>query len=1097
MRRAALVGLAAALMAVCPAVGEAQPTWDPPSSRGFDLVPRSGLSGELAFWTAPTEGEFPAHTSGLLRAGLVLEQEVELGLVAGWAWTDFDDNLENQLGESGQHGAPGNPFISITGVLGEQRWRLRLGGGATIPTGGVSNGARLSAFYGGAVRGLGEPWLWAADRFSVVGTAQLQLVPVDFLYLELSAQPALMVSTFIGSNNDERDDLAQRLAFSEAGDLDLAVDLHAAVGVRHDNFMGGLRFRSVLLPMVGGYRGNQEQMSLEAFLRATIRIDGSSLEAFGETRFLANLDQGLGFAFGELGVWGWHFAFGLGTTPQEIPDDRYGVESVQIEGADQLDDQSALACLGTRRRGVFGIDIGVRGEPACNEPPFDGDHILLDLWSWPFTEWPLFDENVFERDVERIERWYRAHGYYDARVTGTEIDPPTARTIDRRGEGCGDGDGNCEVRVRFTVEEGEPVRIARMSMRGIDDLPDGMRQVLRDQLPFQRDDPFDEVLYERTKQRMVRALADAGYAHAQVDGEVKVNSGRREAYLVFTIDAGAPNVIGRVCVVGHGDLPAEPMIGVSGLEPGETFSLEALEEAQRALYGLGVLGSVEVHPFDADDGDEELEADIAAQDPEGETPEIDESESARLGHDQVTAGPRVCADGPDSVREGYEPTDILIEVSPGRQYRLGVGVGFQAGQSVTFGSVTTVSSQQNAAQWDLHLSFSAEDRNLLDNLIRARFELRPRAIFNMPFLSFAPAEPFPFGLLANGTVRWPAFAGARWLAMVAQTKADLGPMPFTNFFRLELDAILGPEASFFDNRLYFGLFAHVNYFLPTDRQPVLPQDQLPETYASWVEETIRVDLRDDPRQPTLGAYFSVTSQQGFQPLSTWSMVRLNAEARGYVPLFAGIVLAGRFQLGLMHVFGYDEQTLREDNIYQLHRLGPPSLHMTGGGASSNRGFLPGLLGDATQRYVTTATGDDEIRGAVPVSQRPIRISGGERLWLASLEVRVPLSTNLGVVAFADVGDVDRQRPGETSVDWRWDHLQLAVGLGIRYRTIIGPLRLDIAVRPDQTQVVGNTSTLPPPCRADDASNCRPRSTYFQIGDLAIPGAFHLTIGESF
>ena len=38
----------------------------------------------------------------------------------------------------------------------------------------------------------------------------------------------------------------------------------------------------------------------------------------------------------------------------------------------------------------------------------------VELWAWPWTDWPLYDPSVFERDLARIERWYRARGYYDA-----------------------------------------------------------------------------------------------------------------------------------------------------------------------------------------------------------------------------------------------------------------------------------------------------------------------------------------------------------------------------------------------------------------------------------------------------------------------------------------------------------------------------------------------------------------------------------------------------------------------------------------------------------------------------------------------------------
>lgn len=765
-----------------------------------------------------------------------------------------------------------------------------------------------------------------------------------------------------------------------------------------------------------------------------------------------------------------------------IPEGRYGVESVRVQGAERMDEQSITACLGTRARARFNIDFGLRGTPECGEPPFDGDHAILNFWSWPWEEWPLFDESVFERDIERIERWYRARGFYDARVVSTAVDPPEATEGGSR-QGCRPEAGDdCTVDVVFTVEEGEPSLIDRISLSGIDELPDGMREALRAVLQFRRGDRFDEVLYEATKAQMLRVLADAGYADARVRGDVKINTRRREAVVDFVIEHGLPSVIGRVCVSGYGELPPQSILDVAALDAGSDFSLRGLEGAQRALLGLGVFSGVEVSPQR-----------IEARSEEGDEPEERATEAPVVSAADVDE-PEQCNPGPAEVPEGHRAVDIKIIVTPGNIDRFAFGVGFQAGQVLTFGTVTTFAEQQEAAQWDLHVSMLYEHRNLFDRLIRGRFEIRPRAIFEMPFLNFTPAEPSPFGVQTTASFRWPAFLEPR-TNFVFEIRHDLGPMPFTNFFRSELDGSTGVERSFFDGRLSGGLFLRANWFLPTDRQPVSPREELPQTAALWLEELITLDLRDDPRNPREGAFFSVASQQGVQPLGFWDFVRLNAEARGYIPLnFLDMVLAVRFEIGIMEVFG---TSLDPDNVYQFAQLGPPRLQLRGGGASSNRGFLPGLLGDGEQIYVTATRSEDEVANGAPVRSRPVRIWGGNRAWEASIELRIPITTNVGVVLFGDAGDVDRVLPGDPdqSPRFRFDHPQIAIGLGLRYRTIIGPLRFDVAVRPDELQVFGD-STLPPACSATRGDRCRPQS-YVDLGFWRFPGAFHLTIGEAF
>lgn len=771
----------------------------------------------------------------------------------------------------------------------------------------------------------------------------------------------------------------------------------------------------------------------------------------------------------------------LAGCPANIPAGRYGVREVRFRGVEQMDPAALAACLGTRRRARVSIDFGLRGTPVCGQPPFDADHLAVDLWDWWWEPWPLFDESVFERDVERVERWYRARGFYDARVVATEIDPPLAARTDREGEGCGSGSGeDCALEVTFTVEEGEPSLVERSSLRGIEPLPESVRAGLRAAIRLQRGERFDETLYEQSKRDMRSLLQNEGYASATVRGEVKVSRDRRSVFQIFVIEPGLPSVVGRVCVRGFRAvdprsgqttraLPPQSLLDVAALDAGSPYSLTAMQDAQRALYSLGVVSGVEVAPM---------------RDPGEETVRIGERDEEEL-----------CNPGPSAIPPGHQAVDILVQISVGTLERFGFGVGIQAGQALTVGVTPTFADQQDAAQWDLHFSVLGEHRNLFDRLIRGRLEVRPRAIFQMPFLNLTPAEPMPFGVQTTGSLRWPAFAEPRTNLLVT-VRHDLGPMPFTNFFRSELDGMVGLDRTFFEGRLYAGAFLHANWFYPTDRQPVEPQLQLPETGAMWLEQVMRLDLRDDPRNPTQGVFFGLSSQQSVQPLGSWDFVRVVGEVRGYIPIpQLNMVLASRFELGVMEVLG---TSLDPTNVYQLAQLGPPALHLRGGGASSNRGFLPGLLGDVEQIYVPAPRSEAEIASGVPARARPVRISGGTRSWEASLELRIALTPSLGVVLFGDAGDVNRFRPGDpVDAQFRFDHPQMAFGLGVRYRTIIGPVRFDVALRPDELQVFGANDTLPPVCGATRGDRCRPANRFDFLGLFDFPGAFHITVGEAF
>jgi hypothetical protein len=819
-----------------------------------------------------------------------------------------------------------------------------------------------------------------------------------------------------------------------------------------------------------------------------------------------------------------------------IPAGRYGVADVHVVGMHQLDHAAAEACLGTRRRPVFGFDIGATSTPDCGVPPFDAGRLRWDIWSWPWTDWPLFDTGVYERDQLRVERWMRARGFYEGRVVSSTVDPPAAlASIDTSGDevtACGDGAG-CDVRVTIEVEEGEGVHIRRIELHGVDDMDPALRLALRGSLRFHRDELFDEALYEETRRELLRTLANASYVDAVITGETKVDTARHEAYVAFDIETGAPAVLGRVCVFGTGPLPPAPILGATYLSPGTPFSLSALEEAQRAIYALGTLSSVEIrHRAPEDETDVHTgatdetgavtgtdtttlanpepiidPAEVAPAEAPTEAQEHGESamgvpvegtgegdrtaESEGEGEtasetateatpEAVPEVPTLCIDPSRPPPDGHHAVDIEVHVAPSRLTRVGLGLGIQIGNTLsltTGGTQGTQQTSQAATQWDFHGLLILEDRNLFGQMLRARLEERPRIIFPA---QFPGGDPRP-GNQVVIAFRWPGFLEPRTV-LFASIQHDYGPAPLVNFFRHELDGRLGLERTFFDGHFYLSGLVRGNFFFPDEDQGVRVRSQREQTRALILQATTYLDLRDDPHSPTSGAYFGIdVAGGGWGGLSSWDFVRVTGDARGYVPLGAGIVLAGRFAMGATEVLhAYD---LASDNIYQLALLGPFSDQLVGGGAASNRGFPAGYLGDAELVEVQ----ERPLPDGTQTQHAPVLISGGIRRWEASIELRVPITPELGFVAFVDAGDVTRQRL------WRFDHPQISPGFGLRLRTPVGAIRFDWGFRPDALQVIGGMDTRPAPCTSPADTECRPVPLLFST----IPGAIHLTIGEAF
>lgn len=642
-----------------------------------------------------------------------------------------------------------------------------------------------------------------------------------------------------------------------------------------------------------------------------------------------------------------------------IPKDSFGVSSVEVTGAEHMDDAAIKACLATFPRERFGFALGSAATPKCGVPPFDDSRVTIDLWAWPWTDWPLFNQTAFERDQDRIERWYQARGYYDARVTAASANKHEN-----------------EVDVAFTVTEGEPTLIVRISVEGLKDLPPAVQSELSDVIELQVGEPFDEALYDRSKRALLEVLQEASYARAEVVGGATVDPAQRIARVSFKIIAGPPCTFGDVMIEGNKPLPKRPIRAAAAIERGAPFSLSALQDARVAIFGLGPFASVEIEQH---------------------------------------------------LRPDSPVVDVLIRVTPGRMLRFGVGIGMTSGG--LYPEAPDVGVDTNFAQWDVHLLGKIEHRNFLGGMRTLRVEDRPRLIFNDSFPD--ASDPHP-GNLLTVELRQPAFIEPR-TTLVAEARWDRGPDPYGGeFLRHDVILGLGPERRFLGGALRLSATINADLFFPDEQRPY------PNTHLTYLYYLGQLDLRDNPRNTRKGAYFSLGLQQaGYFMPSDWDYVRVTEDNRGYIPLGNGLVLAARFRIGIMLITStalnppetFDPSDTDAIFLANLANIGPLRHRLRGGGPNSVRGYAPNTLGDV-----------QVVDGRL--------LSGGLRQWEASLELRIPMTENFGAVLFADAGDVTQL------THFRFDYPQPSFGLGLRYHTIVGPVRFDFALAPPGIQVIG-------------------------------------------
>jgi outer membrane protein assembly factor BamA len=191
--------------------------------------------------------------------------------------------------------------------------------------------------------------------------------------------------------------------------------------------------------------------------------------------------------------------------------------------------------------------------------------------------------------------------------------------------------------------------------------------------------------------------------------------------------------------------------------------------------------------------------------------------------------------------------------------------------------------------------------------------------------------------------------------------------------------------------------------------PIEEIDRQYRTYTvSGPSASLVFDTRDDPLEPRRGSFLSTDLQLSLAALGGESYLRGFFQATHVRRLRADLVLVLSGRLGLAGTFG------------DMPPLLPLPERFFAGGDFGPRGFRFDMVGPR----VTAQDGQ-----LYPI--------GGNALVFGGAEMRYNLTRALQVASFLDLGNV---YPEARDIELR--ALRRSAGVGLRYRTPIGPVRLD-------------------------------------------------------
>lgn len=681
-----------------------------------------------------------------------------------------------------------------------------------------------------------------------------------------------------------------------------------------------------------------------------------------------------------------------------IPEGHSAVDQVTIRGADKVDEDDIEDKIATTETTKF-----------------------LMLFRGILFEYSLFDRFVLQRDLARVEAFYRSQGYYDIHARAGRI-----IQIDKN-----------HVRVEVVVEEGPPVVMHTMRIEGLDGLPPVVVRVARRAgavgLPLEK--PFVEEGLKKTEGNVRRALSDRGYAYAKVKSDAAVDIVTHRVDVVMTVTPGPKCVFGEVRIEGLGPLPDYQVRRTIDITPGQEYSEKELDNAQQALLDLGVFASVAVAP-----------------------------------------------DIPDPPGPPVVPVRVKLEPSRLHTVRIGGGLEFDTLKTDVhgligwesknfFGGLRTfsVAFRPGIALYPMRVNnivaptkFLPEEHLRLEfsqpSFLEARLRGFVRPEFNVYPVLINP-DPLPdarvigYGELRNaiGVERaiWKFFGAVTYNTQVAYPFAYVsGKDP-----NLSLVVISYPEVyTTFDFR----------------------DDKVHPTKGLFLGNSLQVagqifggSANDLKVQPEV---------RGYIPLYKKKLVFALRGSAGLIesPNYGNVVETGPKRGDL----GSDPAAATKD--YQLTFF----RGFFSGGPNQNRGYpirgvgpydiVPFLTPETAAGQVNAECINSSGSGQPVVDDRCRSPTGGFTLWEASAELRYVVAGPLSVAAFCDSSDVSPR-----TNDFRFDHLHLSCGGGGRYDTPAGPIRLDVGYRIPGMQVLGG---LTPDEREPDTLFGIPIAVHIGIGE---------------
>jgi len=663
----------------------------------------------------------------------------------------------------------------------------------------------------------------------------------------------------------------------------------------------------------------------------------------------------------------------------------------------------------------------------------------LQIFGGAFGSPGRFSRRLVESDAQSMRSLYQANGFLDAKAEQQVEDNYKGKKGD--------------VFIRFQVQEGRQTRVASLSTEGIHAFKEEELMGVIGSTPGQpysdfgvttdRDnilalyfnEGFPEATFTATAERVPaeppgqKADAAMNSASSQENGKKKEEK-EKEAKpaieqadavrLMYHIQEGPQTRVGRILISGYEHTRPGVIRREVHIKVGEPLREGDVVESQRRLYNLGIFNRVTIEP----------------QNPSGTDPE----------------------------------KDIAVLVEEARRYTLAYGGGFEVQRLAS--TTNPTGGQIEAAPRGI---FEVSKLNLTGRADTLSFKLRGSTLQGRALLGYSAPNTFGDSHLSFQATAF------------AEKTRDINT--FTQE-RYEGSVQLTDQITPLTTVLYRYAFRQVrvsNLKILSQEVPLFNQPTLVSQFSmTWFR-----DSRDNPADASKGSFNSADFGDADTYFgSSASFLRVFFQNATYHPIKRRFSFARSIRFGILEPYR-DTVSLSfpAPTTPPLPTVIPLPERFFAGGGTSLRGFA---LNQAGPR--------DAVTG-FPV--------GGQAMLVLNQEFRFPMrlpfsGTSLGGAFFYDGGNVysrltrisfrtmlpsptfalqnPAQPPSSTNLSVcvtncsnELNYFAHTVGLGVRYKTPVGPIRIDFGYQLNRPSFV-----IPIPCPSN-ATNC-------QVGSLGQQGA---------